>query len=95
VVSGVAGLLMSLDVERGIKPSGARIKKILLDTCVRPSSDEVEIASIHLSGRLDALMSFRIFSGSALAVGSHSTSDLSFLVCLVTAGRLCAAAHIR
>jgi subtilisin family serine protease len=29
-VSGIAGLLMSVDVARGIAPSGSRIKKVLL-----------------------------------------------------------------
>jgi cyanobactin maturation PatA/PatG family protease len=52
-VSGVAALLMSADAERGIKPSGERTKKILLSSCARPPNDTLEIASVHLAGRLD------------------------------------------
>jgi hypothetical protein len=51
-VSGVAGLLMSVDVEAGLQPSGARIRKILLGSTVRPQS--AETASSFLGGRLDA-----------------------------------------
>ena len=52
-VSGVAGLLMSVDVEAGLKPSGARIRKILLGSTVRPNPADVELAGAHLAGRLD------------------------------------------
>jgi cyanobactin maturation PatA/PatG family protease len=52
-VSGVAGLLMSIDVERGLKPSGERVRRMLLNSSVRPSHTQVEMASTHLSGRLD------------------------------------------
>jgi hypothetical protein len=55
-VSGVAGLLMSVDVEAGLQPSGARIRKILLGSAVRPQSAEVE--STHLAGRLDVSLAF-------------------------------------
>lgn len=52
-VSGVAGLLMSVDLEAGVKPSGARIRKILLGSTVRPNPTDVELAGAHLGGRLD------------------------------------------
>ncbi len=52
-VSGIAGLLMSVDVEAGLKPSGARIRKILLGSTVRPNPADVELAGAHLAGRLD------------------------------------------
>ncbi len=53
IVSGVAGLLMSADVERGLAPSGRRIRRVLLDSSIRPHSGEVEMAAMHLAGRLD------------------------------------------
>lgn len=52
-VSGVAGLLMSADVERGGAASGERIRKILLDSSVRPRPGDVEMAGSHLAGRLN------------------------------------------
>jgi cyanobactin maturation PatA/PatG family protease len=52
-VSGVAALLMSADLERGIKPSGSRVRKLLLGSAHKPRSDEVELAGPHLAGRLD------------------------------------------
>ena len=53
VVSGVAGLLMSLDVQDGLQPSGRRIRRVLLDTSVRPQPGEVELAGTYLAGRLE------------------------------------------
>jgi cyanobactin maturation PatA/PatG family protease len=53
MVSGIAGLLMSADVERGRKPSGRRIRKTLLQSCAAAAPDQVEMASTHLAGRLD------------------------------------------
>ena len=53
LVSGIAGLLMSIDVERGLQPSGARIRRILLDSCTSPADGQVEMASTYLAGRLD------------------------------------------
>jgi len=64
-VSGVAGLLMSLDVSNGLKPSGERTRKIILDSCARPSGDQVEVASTHLSGRLDVSRAVSLALGSA------------------------------
>ncbi len=52
-VSGVAGLLMSVEVERGQEPSGEKVKRILLASCARADDDQIEIASTHLAGRLD------------------------------------------
>ena len=53
MVSGVAALLMSVEAERGLKPSGAKVRKILLASCAPPSDDQIEIASTQLAGRLD------------------------------------------
>jgi cyanobactin maturation PatA/PatG family protease len=66
-VSGVAGLLMSLDVERGLKPSGSRVRKALLAACARPSGPEVQMASTHLSGRLDIERALDLMSGPTAA----------------------------
>jgi cyanobactin maturation PatA/PatG family protease len=52
-VSGVAGLLMSMDAGRGIAPSGRRIRKALLDSSVPPQPGRVEMAGTYLAGRLD------------------------------------------
>ncbi len=52
-VSGVAGLLMSMDAGRGIAPSGRRIRKALLDSSVPPQPGGVEMAGTYLTGRLD------------------------------------------
>ncbi len=61
-VSGVAGLLMSLDVERGLAPSGSRIRRALLDSCVRPDDPELQMASTHLSGRVDVSRALDLLS---------------------------------
>ncbi len=66
-VSGIAGLLMSVDVARGIAPSGSRIRKILLGSCSRPSHDQVEIASSHLSGRLNVSRATDLVLGSPVS----------------------------
>jgi cyanobactin maturation PatA/PatG family protease len=64
-VSGVAGLLMSIDVERGAKPSGDKIKRTLLSSCAPPSHSEVQMASTHLSGRLDVSRALDLLIGSS------------------------------
>ena len=68
LVSGVAGLLMSADVQHGLKPSGGRIRKILLESCARPAN-QVEMASTYLSGRLD------VGAAVALLIGSNATTN--------------------
>jgi cyanobactin maturation PatA/PatG family protease len=65
MVSGVAGLLMSIDVERGLKPSGEKIRKALLNSSVRPSHSQVEMAATHLSGRLDVSRALDLLIGSS------------------------------
>jgi cyanobactin maturation PatA/PatG family protease len=67
-VSAIAGLLMSMDVKNGLKPSGERTRKILLDSCIRPSGDEVEMASTHLGGRLDVARAVKLTLGSAASL---------------------------
>jgi cyanobactin maturation PatA/PatG family protease len=52
-VSGVAALLMSIDKDRGIAPSGQRVRRALLASCAPPSPEHVVMASAQLSGRLD------------------------------------------
>ena len=53
VVSGVAGLLMSAEADNGLRPSGARVRKLLLSSATRPSQEGVLMAANQLSGRLD------------------------------------------
>jgi cyanobactin maturation PatA/PatG family protease len=65
MVSGIAGPLMSADVERGIKPSGRRIRKILLQSCAATALDQVEMASTHLVGRLDVARALACLSASS------------------------------
>jgi cyanobactin maturation PatA/PatG family protease len=70
-VSGIAGLLMSVDVKNGLKPSGARTRRILLDSCVGPADDQIEMASTHLSGRMDVSRAVNLALGSAASVRSQ------------------------
>jgi hypothetical protein len=80
-VSGIAGLLMSLDVERGIKPSGRRIRKALLQSCAAPAADQVEMASTHLAGRLDVARALDLVRGTSGSInnreGKVAMSNLS------------------
>jgi cyanobactin maturation PatA/PatG family protease len=68
VVSGIAGLLMSAEVERGAEPSGRRIRKLLLDSCLAPARDQVEMASTHLAGRLDVARAVDLMLASSASV---------------------------
>jgi cyanobactin maturation PatA/PatG family protease len=76
MVSGVAGLLMSAGLQRGVKPSGERIRKALLASCIRPSDSEVQMASTHLSGRLDVSRALDVLTGPSAAT-SHREEALS------------------
>jgi cyanobactin maturation PatA/PatG family protease len=80
IVSGVAGLLMSADVEAGLKPSGVRIRRVLLSSTARPAPRDVEFAGAHLAGRLDlarALTQLRASSGNRQSrEGTVQTSGL-------------------
>jgi cyanobactin maturation PatA/PatG family protease len=80
VVSGVAGLLMSADVEAGFEPSGSRIRRILLDTSIRPQPGDVELAGTRLTGRLDLVRAVEQLRAStsenAPREGFVSTSSL-------------------
>lgn len=69
-VSGIAGLLMSVDVERGIEPSGRRIRKVLLQSCAGPAADQVEMASTHLAGRLDVRRALDLMRGTSASFSS-------------------------
>ena len=64
-VSGVAGLLMSADIERGNAPSGRRVRKLLLGSSHKPRPDEVELAGPHLAGRLDVSRAVETLISSA------------------------------
>ena len=64
-VSGIAGLLMSMDAERGAKPSGSRVRKVLLQSCAAAAPDHVEMASTHLSGRLDVSRALDLMQGAS------------------------------
>ena len=63
MVSGVAALLMSVDAERGLKPSGAKVRKILLASCAPHGDDRIEIASTELAGRLDVARALELLLG--------------------------------
>jgi hypothetical protein len=80
-VSGVAGLLMSLDLEHGRAPSGARIRKLLIGSSAGPGEGQTEIASRYLSGRLDVSRAVDLLLGpSALTSTGEDrtvTSDIA------------------
>ncbi len=52
IVSGIAGLLMSAEADRGHRPGGSRIRQLLLASA-DPAPEETELASPYLSGRLN------------------------------------------
>jgi cyanobactin maturation PatA/PatG family protease len=68
-VSGIAGLLMSMDVERGVKPSGRRVRKVLLQSCATPAPDQVEMASTYLAGRLDVSRAVDLMLALSASIG--------------------------
>lgn len=75
-VTGIAGLLMSIDAQRGIMPSGSRTRKILLSSCTPPAHDQLEIAASHLSGRLDVSRATDLVLGSpAVKRGRNSGEE--------------------
>ncbi len=53
IVSGVAGLLMSLDLQQGIKPNGPRIRQILLQSSDPCPSTSPSSCQRYLSGVLN------------------------------------------
>ncbi|KAA2211414.1 PatA/PatG family cyanobactin maturation protease [Teichococcus oryzae] len=53
LVAGVAGLLMSADMRRGVRPSGRRIKQVLLDSCDRCLPEAEELCGKFLAGTLN------------------------------------------
>lgn len=67
-VSGVAGLLMSLDLERGVMLSGSRIRKILIESSSEPAEGRMDFASRYLSGRLDVTRAVDHLLGSSTFV---------------------------
>jgi cyanobactin maturation PatA/PatG family protease len=79
IVSGVAGLLMSADLERGIKPSGRRIRKALLQSCTAAAPDQVEMASTHLAGRLDVARALDLLhtTSSPASTGQEGERNLT------------------
>jgi hypothetical protein len=77
MVSGVAGLLMSADAERGAKPSGERVKRLLLSSCDRPGPDEIEMASTHLAGRLDVSRAADLLTGSTMTTQGEDIVTMS------------------
>jgi len=79
VVSGIAGLLMSVDLGHGLKPSGERTRRALLRSCARPATGEMQMASTHLAGRLDVSRALDLLIGS-------STNGSSGEDALTTAG---------
>jgi len=69
-VSGIAGLLMSVDVQHGLKPSGGRVRRVLLQSCEAPAADQVEMASTHLAGRLDVARALDLMRGTSGSINN-------------------------
>jgi hypothetical protein len=67
-VSGVAGLLMSLDVERGLAPSGERTRRVLIASSTPPPDGEIEMAAAYLSGRLNVASATKLMLGASSAI---------------------------
>jgi cyanobactin maturation PatA/PatG family protease len=79
-VSGIAGLLMSVEAERGAKPSGSRIRHVLLNSSVRPTQPDVQMAASFLAGRLDVSRALYLVIGpSANASTREETLSTSSL----------------
>jgi cyanobactin maturation PatA/PatG family protease len=77
-VSGVAGLLMSADVARGLAASGSRARRILLQSTDLPPSSGVEMAATYLAGRLNvARAADQLFATSAPRKSREETVDAS------------------
>ena len=76
MVSGVAGLLMSAGAPARRETQRRRIRKALLASCIRPSDTEVQMASTHLSGRLDVSRALDVLTGPSAAT-SHREEALS------------------
>lgn len=53
VVSGIAALLVSADIERGMAPSGSRTKRALLDSSDHCRPETTELCATWLGGRLN------------------------------------------
>lgn len=64
IVSGVAALLMSAEVQRGRAPSGAAVKAALLRSCQPCRPETAEVCSTSLSGRLDVGKAMEVALGS-------------------------------
>jgi hypothetical protein len=79
IVSGIAGLLMSLDVERGLVPSGRKTRAALLASSAPPPEGEVELAAAHLAGRLDVAAATKLMLGQSSTIKMEGllTDDLS------------------
>lgn len=84
-VSGVAALLMSIDKDRGIAPSGRRVRKMLLASCSPPSHEHVEMASAQLSGRLDVSRAVDLLLGTS---ASESPGESSVTMSSVAQSRI-------
>jgi hypothetical protein len=80
LVSGLAALLMSLDVRSGRKPSGTRVRQALLGSADPCLPDRVELCSAHLSGRLNLDRAVDRMLGSSEAgadlEGTVTTNDV-------------------
>jgi hypothetical protein len=69
LVSGLAALLMSLDVRSGRRPSGTRVRQVLLGSADPCLPDRVELCSTHLAGRLNLDRAVDRMLGSRAAGG--------------------------
>jgi Subtilase family/PatG C-terminal/PatG Domain len=65
IVSGVAGLLMSLDLQNGIKPDGRRIRQLLLQSSDPCPSMSPSVCQRYLSGVLNVNRAVALVSKKA------------------------------
>jgi hypothetical protein len=54
---------MSVEAERGLKPSGAKVRNILVASCAPHGHDRIEIASTQLAGRLAVARALELLLG--------------------------------
>ena len=81
IVSGVAGLMMSIDLGRGIKPHGPRIRRLLLQSADPCPSTSPSICRRYLSGVLNIDRALNLVSReeSVMSLNEfNNTRDLRF-----------------
>jgi cyanobactin maturation PatA/PatG family protease len=82
LVSGVAGLLMSLDIQHGIKPNGPRIRQLLLHSSDPCPSASPSACRRYLSGVLNVERAVSLLSEKAAVMNlNESNSDIQSHFC--------------